>query len=393
MSIEELKRQVWVLSNEKTQLQRHNERIEQRLNEYVKWSEQAQKTMEENKIKIVQLTKENTELVSKVGQGTVAMSQTLLDENSSLKRQLQDYQEQFQILDELINPLVMKNLSNVDHQTKRKLINAFNRGTNERKILSFFIENPDMSLSTELIVKKTGLSYLDCNTALKNFEQLDYIREIQPDVYQTIQAVGDKVISDKDLHRVSIEVLHQNIKDQINKSRNLNDQINQLERYANELKHRNQTNLTQEVYEIIGDLQMAKRSPEWIIDKLEEIQGKSISGISSGPGHIGSLRTQVGRNDPAKYNVGVETTISFNTNEWKNLSNGEVIEKVKVSITAKTKVKEVIEILTALKNHLETSVSGRTLYNINQMISEIRKNNDFNKDEIHETLFDLSFKV
>lgn len=402
MSVEDLKKQVWVLTNEKAQLKQHNERIEHRLNEYVKWSEQAQKIIEENKATIDQLTYQNQELSSKVKQGTVAMSQNLLDENSAVKRQLQELQENFQALDELINPLVMRNINNLDLPLKRKLITTFRKGNKERQILSLFIENPSISLSIDLIVGQTGLSHLDCSTALKQFEQLDYVREIQPGVYQTIQAVGDKIVSSKDLQRVSIEILHQNIKEQINKAHDSDDMVSKLEAYGNELKRRNQTKLTQDVFKLIGDLRMARRSSDWIIDKLEELQGGSLSqpvsaGIShsSHQSHVESLTTPSHKHNPATYTVGadVNATTIYSTHKWSSLSNTDVIEKVKQNITTRTKVEDVIDLLTALKNHLETSVSGRLLYNIQQMINQIKSSKAFDKEEIHKMLYELSFKV
>ena len=141
------KRQVWILENEKKGLLQQVERLEARLQEYVTWSEQAQKIIEENKTKISELESQNKNLSSQVSQGTVAMSNNLLDENSHMKIKIQELQEQIQLTNELLNPLVMNNVMDLDPKIKKKILNLFSKADNEKKILALFIEDPKATLS------------------------------------------------------------------------------------------------------------------------------------------------------------------------------------------------------------------------------------------------------
>lgn len=75
------------------------------------------------------------------------------------------------------------------------------------------------------------------------------------------------------------------------------------------------------------------------------------------------------------------------------MSNADIIERVKLKISEKTDYNQVIFGLSALRDHLESNVSGgRILYNLNSKINEIKKYKTFDKNDIHKVLYELSFK-
>lgn len=387
MSLEELKRKNWVLKNEKITLQRHNEHLEQRLSEFVTWSQQAQKIVEENKIRITQLERENQYYYSKVNQGTVAMSQNLLDENSTTKRKLQEMEEQFENFNALINPLIMQNVTNFDQSLKKKVILALNKGNDEKKILAVFVEDPEKIYSIDYILKQTGINRLEVNTILKKFSYYDFIRETKRNEYQTIQAIGDKVVSNKDLKRVTLESLQKHFIHEISTSMDSNIHVQLIDDFCNELSRRGEKNLLKLVTELKGDLRMARRSSDWISDKLTDF----TSAGASQPDLVNSYSSS---GPISSSSANKELFDEIDTKDWKKLSNTDIIEKVKLHITEKTGVNQVISTLNQLRDHLEVTVAGgRVLYNITAMINQIKKDELFDKDEIHETLYELSFKV
>ncbi len=408
MSDENYKKQVWILENEKKSLTQQIERLEGRLQEYVSWTEQAQKILEENKSKITQLEQQNKVYSEKVNQGTVAMSNNLLDENSHLKRKVQDLEEQYSKLNELLNPLVQSNILDLNPSLRKKIISAFSKADNEKKITALFVQEPKASLSLTQISQATGLAQTDCSIALQKLVSSDFLRETGKNVYQTISAVGDRIVSSKDLSRVSTEALHNYIIEQISSTIDTTRHITYLEDYSNELQKRGETALAQKIISIRGDLNMAKRPSEWIVNQINSaIDTKSsvpltarntpaTARMTSSRMYTSSYTTPDISSRTKFQNPSAQSTtqyISIDTQEWTKLSNADVIDNLKLQISDRMDYLAVIEGLNELRDHLSSSVSGRALYQINNLINQIKNKKSFDKNEVHDTLVDLMTKV
>ena len=405
----ELKKQVWVLENEKKGLVQQVERLENRLKEYVTWSEQAQKILEENKDKITSLENQNKVFSQKVNQGTVAMSNNLLEENSTLKRKNQELLEQFLELNEILDPLVMNNILDIDAKTRKKLISAFSKSTNDKRIIALFLEDPSASLTLSQIETRSRISSNDCIAILKRFIIEVFIRESGNQVYKTLAAIGDKIISSKDLSRVSTEALFNYIVEQIKSTIDTSMHITYLDVYSRELAKRGENSLSQKILAIRGELYMAKRSSEWIIDKIVEAtevtpsvpftsrQASPGRKMTSTRGSFTSTYTtpEVSSRPQFQNPVNQPSTqfLSVDTSEWIKLSNADVIDNLKLQISDKMDYLAVVEGLNALRDHLSSSVGGRALYEINNLINEVKNKKSFDKNEVHNVLVDLMTKV
>jgi hypothetical protein len=402
------KRQIWILENENKNLKQQLERMEGRLQEYLTWSEQAQKILEENKVRIAQLESERANLSTKVNQGTVAMSNTLLDENSNLKRKIQDFEEQEKEKNELMNSLVMNNIDKLDSRIKNRIKVLFSKSDNEKKILSLFIENPTAPITFTKILSETHISQNDCTSILKKLIISDFIRETSNGTYQTLVAIGDKVVSNKDLSRVSTEALHNYIIDQISSTIDSNQHAVYLEDYSNELKKRGENSLSRKIISLKGDLHMSKRPSEWIISQIEQAiqkegnipmtarQTQQTGNASTARLYTSSYTTpEISSRAQFQNPVKQQTTqlLSIDTSEWTKLSNADVIDNIKLQVSDKMDYLAVIEGLNALRDHLSSSVSGRALYQINNLINNIKNKKSFEKNEIHETLVDIMTKM
>lgn len=402
------KRQVWILENEKKGLIQQVERLEARLQEYVTWSEQAQKILEENKTKITDLENQNKTLSSQVSQGTVAMSNNLLDENSHLKRKVQDLEEQFANLNDLLNPLVQSNITDLGPNLRKKIISVFSKGDNEKKIIALFLNDPQISLSLNQISRDSGLVQSDCSIALQKLIANDFLRETSSQVYQTVAAVGDRIVSSKDLSRVSTEALHNYIKEQISSTIDTTRHLTYLEDYSSELQKRGETSLAQKIIALRGDLYMAKRSSDWIVSQINlAIENEGSVPLTS------RQTTATSRTTSSRYYTSSYTTpdvssrikfqnpstqqstqyLTVDTADWTRLSNADVIDNLKLQISDKMDYLAVIEGLGELRDHLSSSVSGRALYQINNLINQIKNKKSFDKNEVHDTLVDLMTKV
>ncbi len=405
---EKYKKQVWILENEKKVLIQQVERLEGRLQEYLTWSEQVQKILEENKNKISQLEQENKNLFQKVNQGTVAMSNNLLDENSIMNRKLQDIEGQFRDLAELINPLVQSNVLEMDTNLRKKVVNVFSKSDNDKKIIALFVQNPKDPLNLTKIASSIGLSQADCSVILKRLGSEDFVREISSGVYQTVASIGDRVVSTRDLSRVSTEALHDYIIEQINSTIDSARHASYLDDYSNELQKRGEINLSQNIMAIKGDLYMAKRSADWIVDRIEQAiekeatipptsrQTSTTSRMTSSRSFTSSYTTPEVSSRMQFQNPGLQTStqlVSIDTKEWTKLSNADVIDNLKLQISDRMDYMAVIEGLNALRDHLSSSVSGRALYQINNLINQIKNKKSFDKNEVHNTLVDLMTKV
>lgn len=403
-----LKKQVWVLENEKKNLTQQVERLEARLQEYVTWTEQAQKILEDNKTKIAQLEQQNKSFSQQVNQGTVAMSNNLLDENSHLKRKVQDLEEQFANLNDLLNPLVQSNITDLGPNLRKKIISVFSKGDNEKKIIALFLNDPQISLSLNQISRDSGLVQSDCSIALQKLIANDFLRETSSQVYQTVAAVGDRIVSSKDLSRVSTEALHNYIKEQISSTIDTTRHLTYLEDYSSELQKRGETSLAQKIIALRGDLYMAKRSSDWIVSQINlAIENEGSVPLTS------RQTTATSRTTSSRYYTSSYTTpdvssrikfqnpstqqstqyLTVDTADWTRLSNADVIDNLKLQISDKMDYLAVIEGLGELRDHLSSSVSGRALYQINNLINQIKNKKSFDKNEVHDTLVDLMTKV
>ena len=85
--------------------------------------------------------------------------------------------------------------------------------------------------------------------------------------------------------------------------------------------------------------------------------------------------------------------LSIDTKEWTKLSNADVIDNLKLQISDRMDYLAVIEGLNALRDHLSSSVSGRALYQINNLINVIKNKKAFDKNKVYDTLVDLMTKV
>ena len=406
----DFKKQVWVLENEKKGLMQQVERLENRLKEYITWSEQAQRILEENKSKIATLEQQNKILSERVNQGTVAMSNNLLDENSQMKRKLQDLEEQFTSLNELLNPLVMSNILDINQKLKKQLISVFSKADNEKKIISLFLEDPSNQLTLTQISNAIKISQSDCSIILKKFVSEDFIRETGNGVFRTVAAVGDKIVSTKDYSRVSTEALHSYIIEQLSSTIDSKQHLAYLDDYASELQKRGETSLAQKIINIQGELHMAKRPSDWIVDQINMAidQQASVPLTSRTSQHL--ARTTSSRSTPYTssyttpdissrtqflhpHNQQTTQLITIDTKDWTKLSNADVIDNLKLQISDKMDYLAVIEGLGALRDHLSSSVSGRALYQINTLINQIKNKKSFDKNEVHNTLVDLMTKV
>lgn len=404
---ENYKKQVWILENEKKVLTQQVERLEGRLREYMTWSDQAQKILEENKARISQLESENNSMFQKVNTGTVAMSNNLLDENSTMKRKLQELQEQITDLNEIINPLVQISILDLEPTLRKRLVNVFSKADNEKKIIAQFIQDPKNPLTNTQIARAIGISENDCSYILKKLVSEDFIREISSDVYQTIASLGDRVVSSKDLSRVSTEALHNYIIEQIASTIDSARHLSYLDDYSNELQKRGEINLSQKIIAIKGDLYMAKRPADWIIDRIEQaIEKEGTIPPTSRPPL--TARTTSSRSFTSSYTTpDISSRMHFqsqssqptaqlytiDTKEWTRLSNADVIDNLKLQINDRMDYLAVVEGLNALRDHLSSSVSGRSLYQINNLINQIKNKKSFDKNEVHDMLVDLMTKM
>lgn len=402
------KRQVWILENEKKGLIQQVERLEARLQEYVTWSEQAQKILDENKVTISQLESQNKQLSEKVNQGTVSMSNNLLDENSQLRVKFQELQEQIVKISELLNPLVMNNIDNLDTKIKKKIYNLFSKMDNEKRVIAVFIDNSGAPVTLNQISSSTRLSHGDCSAILKKLVTEDLIRETDKGVYQALALLGDKIISSRDLGRVSTEALHNFICEQIVSTIDGSKHLEYLDEYSNELTRRGETSLSRKIIAIKGELHMAKRTGEWIVEQIDS----AISESSSVP--LTSRQTQpASKNTSSRLYTSTYTTpdissrnqfqnptsnapaqyLAIDTREWPKLSNADVIDNLKLQISDKMDYLAVVEGLNALRDHLSSSVGGRALYEINNMINQIKNKKSFEKNDVNSVLVELMTKV
>ena len=402
------KRQIWVLENEKKNLVQQLERLEGRLQEYVTWTEQAQKILEENKTKINKLEEENKVFSRQVNQGTVAMSNNLLDENAQVKRNFQDLEEQYKTLNELLMPLVKTHIMDLDSNLRKKLVATFSKGDNERKIFALFVLEPSNKLTLSDISKTINIPMSECSLVLQRLINDDFLREISPNTYQTIAAVGDKIVSSKDLSRVSTEALHNYIIEQISSTIDSSRHLSYLDDYSNELQKRGETSLAQKIIAIKGDLHMAKRPSDWIVDHINVAIDKEgsvpltarhsqqTSKLTSSRGFTSSYTTpEISSRNRFQSPVNQPSTqlLSIDTKEWTKLSNADVIDNLKLQISDRMDYLAVIEGLNALRDHLSSSVSGRALYQINNLINVIKNKKAFDKNKVYDTLVDLMTKV
>ena len=342
-------------------------------------------------------------MFQKVSHGTVAMSNNLLDENSTMKIKLQELQEQITDLNEILNPLVQINILELDPTLRKRMVNVFSKGDNEKKIIAQFIQDQINPLTINQIAKSTGLSQNDCSYIIKKLISDDFLREISSDVYQTIASLGDRVVSSKDLSRVSTEALHNYIIEQIASTIDSARHLSYLDDYSNELQKRGEVNLSQKIIAIKGDLYMAKRPADWIIDRIEQaIEKEGTIPPTSRPPL--TARTTSSRSFTSSYTTPDISSRShfqgsssqptaqlytIDTKEWTRLSNADVIDNLKLQINDRMDYLAVIEGLNALRDHLSSSVSGRSLYQINNLINQIKNKKSFDKNEVHNTLVDL----
>lgn len=281
----ELKKQAWVLTNENNQLKGFNTQLESRLNEYIKWAEIAQQELETGRLKIQQLEANNRELYGKVNQGTVSMSQNLLGENSELKMQLKDLQEQLVTINELFNPLVMTNLTLLNSSIRRQILLKFKQGSPENRIIALYVDDPDRTLSPDEVSREAGVDVSKARNILRSLDNQDLIREIKSDHYKIIQAVGDTVISDHDIQRVSDEALNEHFMKQIQNISGSSNHAKILEKYHNELQRRGQSSFASKILELQGQLHMSRRSSDWIIEKLQEFTNEYDSQTTPSASH------------------------------------------------------------------------------------------------------------
>ena len=153
---------------------------------------------------------------------------------------------------------------------------------------------------------------------------------------------------------------------------------------------------------------MAKRSGEWIVEQIDKAiqesssvpltsrQNQSVQRTTSSRGYTSTYTTpDISSRAQFQNPINQTTTTLFrvDTSEWTKLSNADVIDNLKLQISDKMDYQAVIEGLNYLRDHLSSSVGGRALYDINNLINHIKKSKSFDKSEVNSTLVELMTKV
>lgn len=412
----ELKKQVWVLSNENNQLKELNSQLDLRLNEYIKWSEQAQRELEGSRLKIEQLETSNKDLHEKATQGTVSMSQNLLGENAELGKKIKDLETDLLLLNELINPLVLNTMPVINSSLKNQLISNFKKADPQKKIIALFLRSPERILTSDDVSREGGLDISRASLALRTLDNQNLIREIKKGQYQVIQAVGDKVISLNDLQRVSNEALTEFFSSEILKGNSNADYDITLDMYHTELQRRHLSDMASNILSLKGKLHMSKRSADWIIEQLETYtnipevventsskpflsSNKSISSnmanqtqqTSSSPNNQYYDKFSKGSTNTESQSSGL--TKNFDIKEWDGLTPSEILANCRAKIKLLRTSNDAIQLLTFLRDNLSATVSGTLLYQISSNINELKKSETLNKESLDSLLFEWYEKV
>jgi hypothetical protein len=326
------------------------------------------------------------------------MSQNLLEENSHLKRKLHDFEEQSGAVNELINPLVLQNISTMDNSLRRKINLTFKKGDAEKRVIALFLDSPDRILTPDDASRETGLDLTSVSNVLRMFDNQNFIREIKQGHYQNIQALGDKVVSTKDLSRVSLEALNEYIIKEISKSKPNSDFTNLLETFHTELIRRGKNDIASKVLDLKGQLHMSQRPSDWVIEKINEFV--NVSQPYASPAYTQPSPSAPISKSTSFSNRGYEPPSippshvgAFQTSNWKDMKPPEILTECISQIRLLSTPKEAIELMNALREHLESSISGRILYQINSTINELKKANTLDKETLEYTLQELFDKL
>lgn len=434
------RKEIWVLKNEVSRLKEMNAQLTQRLEQYMEWTNQAQKHIEEMTNRTQLLENQNKQLYSELQAARQSDKHQLLEENARLKRDVREASEFVKTLNALMDPLVIASLGRMDPILKKKIKMAFASGTNERKILSLLLDEPTLELSAEYASDQLRLSQDVTRQALENLDSRDLLRQVGQGRYKIPQEAGDVMLSAKDASKVSVEALVDYIIEEVKKGTTKDEYSKSLDLLHDELKRRQEPLHAAKIRHLNGQLYMSNVSGDWLVEKLVEFRGRVVTAVEveenvptpvqttqaspqasithdppatqhpspqvTQPSHVqavneeqapspkhspysGLLSSPSERQDASKAVTSGATSASvtsIKTNHWRGLEPKQVLEDCRKQIQEISDLNLAIQLLEALRDHLSEHFSGRLLYKVRQSVTHVKKSRSLDKAYIYESM-------
>ena len=307
-------------------------------------------------------------------------------------------------------------------------------------IVGFILQDPSRSLTSKEIIEFTNADMNDFIEWIDWFISNNILVEFEDGRFQSRQYVIDKVFSYKDMSKLSIDLLFNDFRAKLALSIDQRQYQLLLSRLLDELNRRQLQIAGKELEKILAELGLGFKKSDWIFEQLnvlhviskenqktlekagislepilpERFENELVASISSKkirfvprffpPKPIYDRFTvETGLKSSSEEKFKVTTTnieeIEQNSydNETTEFDKQKDFEKDadtsqrgifeiflnsrKEIVKLKTRV-EIEAILISLKNDLENILSGRVIFELSQLIAELRNVEQINKDEI-----------